>query len=72
MKLYPRALLFVRDPGARDHLPADGREVTLTSYWHRRLLDGDVTDTPPATMPAEDPPPPPPPRTRRGRAAKKD
>lgn len=34
--------LVVLDPDRGDRLPADGREVVLSSYWVRRLEDGDV------------------------------
>jgi hypothetical protein len=27
-----------------DHIPAEGRDVPLSDYWHRRLLDGDVIE----------------------------
>lgn len=43
--------LTVRDPARGDHLPAEGREVALTTYWQRRLRDGDVV---PATKPKGD------------------
>ncbi|WP_018169091.1 DUF2635 domain-containing protein [Thioalkalivibrio sp. ALMg9] len=33
--------LKVRQEDGR-HLPEAGREVSLTSYWRRRLRDGDV------------------------------
>lgn len=32
----------VPDPKRGDLLPADGREVEFSSYWQRRLNDGDV------------------------------
>jgi len=50
-----RAGLIVPDP---DHgglpLPSTGRELVLSSYWRRRLADGDVVVvTPPAERPTE-------------------
>lgn len=33
----------VRDPQSRKHIPETGLSVSETdTYWHRRLLDGDV------------------------------
>jgi len=34
----------VRDPITGEHLPAAGKDVELTSYWRRRMRDGDVVD----------------------------
>lgn len=42
----PREGYKVRDPAIGDHLPADGRLVVETTYWQRRILDGDVTSDP--------------------------
>ncbi len=39
--IKPAAGLKVRDPKG-GHLPAEGTEVTLDSYWIRRIQDGDV------------------------------
>ncbi|PCJ57851.1 MAG: DUF2635 domain-containing protein [Rhodospirillaceae bacterium] len=39
--LIPKEGLAVRDPRG-GHLPREGRTVELTSYWRRRLRDGDV------------------------------
>ena len=42
-RVYP-CRPVVRDPIARDKLPAEGREVDLSdTYWARRLNDGDIT-----------------------------
>lgn len=44
--LIPAAGLTVVDPAASEaerFLPAEGREVEASDYWHRRLRDGDVT-----------------------------
>lgn len=38
----PAEGLKVRDPVTMDHLPATGAEVPRTTYWLRRLRDGDV------------------------------
>ena len=58
-RVRPRAGLRVRheDP-ARGHVPAEGTDVALTTYYHRRLADGDLV--------VEDAPPPPPPKPKRG------
>lgn len=38
----------VRDPQSRRHIPETGIEVPETdTYWHRRLLDGDVVKASP-------------------------
>jgi hypothetical protein len=49
----PGAHLRVLDPDTGQPLPPEGLDVPLTSYWFRRLADGDVIappapDTPPA------------------------
>lgn len=41
--LIPKPGLVVRDPDTLQALPADGAEIQLTSYWHRRIKAGDVT-----------------------------
>jgi hypothetical protein len=38
--------MTIRDPKTRRALPADGAEVKLTSFWVRRLRDGDVVPAP--------------------------
>lgn len=49
----PREGLVVRDPETLQPLPPEGREVDLTTYWIRRLADGDVvTADAPVTEPA--------------------
>lgn len=49
-----REPLLVPDPERGDYLPKEGREVTPSDYWTRRVLDGDVKEaTPPAQPPAE-------------------
>ena len=48
MYVKPSKGLKVRDPQLLDFLPDEGREVPETTYWHRRLRDGDVVSvTPP-------------------------
>ncbi|HDS8578258.1 TPA: DUF2635 domain-containing protein [Klebsiella variicola] len=56
LKLKPVPGRTVRDPKTMRVLAADGEEKPRTSYWTRRLADGDVAlvkepaggDTPPA------------------------
>jgi len=50
MILIPKPGLRVRDPQMGDALPADGREVVDSTYWRRRLRDGDVTQGKPKTV----------------------
>lgn len=78
--LYPRdAAVPVRDPAIGDHLPAQGRSVAISTYWRRRLADGDVTTQAPAIAaenapgdpPATESPPADPPAPPARRRAKK-
>jgi hypothetical protein len=39
--------LRIVDPDMNDFLPADGREVPDTPYWHRMKLAGDVVEAVP-------------------------
>lgn len=48
MFVKPAPGLRIVDPILRDFLPEDGRLVTPSDYWHRRLRDGDVTLIPQA------------------------
>ena len=48
MHVKPSTGLRIVDPLLRDFLPEDGRLVTPSDYWHRRLRDGDVVLTPAA------------------------
>lgn len=53
MYLIPKEGLKVPDPAQRGtpgyFLPPEGREVEQSSYWTRRVADGDVIEgTPPA------------------------
>jgi hypothetical protein len=43
VKIKPSvAGLVVRDPKTGDRLPDEGKKVSLTSYWRRRIKDGSV------------------------------
>lgn len=43
MKLKPKHPgMIIRDPQTMRPLPDEGAEVPDSSYWHRRLADGDV------------------------------
>lgn len=44
----PAPGLKVRNPETGLHLPDEGDQVPLTTYWRRRLKDGDVVDAKPA------------------------
>ncbi len=39
-------LRLVRDPNDGTPLPAEGRDLPLTTFWRRRLRDGDVEIVP--------------------------
>lgn len=52
MFLKPKPGLVVRDPVTKFPLPAEGRDVQMTSYWQRRLDSGDVEVPPPPAAPA--------------------
>jgi regulator of protease activity HflC (stomatin/prohibitin superfamily) len=43
IRLVPNGL--VRDPVTRVPLPKEGADVTLDTYWRRRIADGSVTAT---------------------------
>lgn len=48
MKIYPvPGREGLRDPITRIKIPAQGREVPENPFWHRRLVHGDVSLTPP-------------------------
>lgn len=49
MYLKPAEGRTVADPDRGDELPAGGREVPLTQYWQRRIVDGDVVEGQPDT-----------------------
>jgi hypothetical protein len=42
MFVKPAPGLKVRDPDSKLHLPESGKEVHESTYWLRRLADGDV------------------------------
>lgn len=42
MHVKPAPGLSIRDPDLMDLLPEEGREVPDSTYWIRRLRDGDV------------------------------
>jgi hypothetical protein len=42
--LIPKADVTVRDPVSGNPLPAEGANKPRSSYWLRRLRDGDVTE----------------------------
>jgi len=44
--------LIVLDPATYTPLPTEGAEVPETSYWQRRLLDGDLVLVTKSTAPA--------------------
>ncbi|UEX76990.1 DUF2635 domain-containing protein [Sediminicurvatus halobius] len=50
--LKPRDGLQVRKPDGRV-LAAEGERVALTSYWRRRLRDGDVVEARPPRKPSK-------------------
>ena len=43
MFVKPKDGLKVRDPVTMRHIPDAGMEVPETSFWMRRLADGDVS-----------------------------
>ena len=52
MFVKPKAGLRVRDPETRDFLPTEGREVSQSLYWTRRVLCGDVVQVASMGLPA--------------------
>lgn len=40
--IRPKEGGLVRDPRTRQPVPSEGKEVTLNSFWSRRLSAGDV------------------------------
>lgn len=53
MFVKPKEGVLLRDPATQQPLPAEGANVPDTSFWHRRVRDGDVTIAEP---PAEEKP----------------
>lgn len=49
LNVKPAPGLVVRDPVTRQALPPEGGEVPDTTYWRRRLADGDVQPSTAAT-----------------------
>lgn len=50
MKIYPVAGRTARDPVTMEPVPASGKTVSdYDPYWVRRLRDGDVSKTAPAS-----------------------
>ena len=43
--LKPKEGIKVRDPHTGNYLPEEGKEVELSSYWKRRMKDGDAVET---------------------------
>ncbi len=44
MQIKPKRGRSVPDPVRGDLLPSEGRNVEESSYWHRRIADGDVEE----------------------------
>jgi hypothetical protein len=42
MYIHTAPGIVIRDPDLLDLVPPEGREVPDTSFWQRRLRDGDV------------------------------
>ena len=47
--IKPASGMLVRDPSTMQALLKEGAHVQLTSYWRRRIKDGDVTVELPTT-----------------------
>ena len=63
IRVRPAEGLRVRyEDAARGHIPAEGADVAPSTYYHRRIADGDLVVVEPP------PPPPPPPKPKRGNA----
>lgn len=55
MFVKPADGVMVRDPAHYRPLPVEGAEVSESTYWMRRLRDGDVVQAEAAPEPAADP-----------------
>lgn len=66
MKLAPRTGMVVIDPATNQALPVDGIDVEMSSYWIRRLNDGDVIQAEEQKAAPDSIPAPRKTRTRRG------
>lgn len=51
----PKEGLHVRNPATGAPLPEEGATVPLTTYWRRRIEDGDALASPPKKAPAKKP-----------------
>ncbi|MFH5924553.1 DUF2635 domain-containing protein [Roseomonas xinghualingensis] len=51
MYVKPAKGLQIPDPELGDFLPKEGRRVTPSEYWTRRILDKDVTEVDPPAEP---------------------
>lgn len=49
VQLRPAEGRLVRDPASGEPMPAEGLEVEMNIFWHRRLADGDVQPVPAPT-----------------------
>lgn len=55
VRIRPRPGVKIRDPRTLEHLPEEGKEVELDTYWRRRLKSQDVELIPPdQSKPAPD------------------
>ena len=61
MRLKPKIPgQVIRDPDTRRPLPDEGADVQVSSFWMRRLRDGDVVEIEPTAEPEPETPKPPP------------
>jgi len=51
--VYPVEGIKVRDPQTTQHVPAEGLSVVRSTYWLRRINEGDVTLEKPTAKPAK-------------------
>jgi hypothetical protein len=47
-RVYPVEGRRIRHPETGELIPPEGLEVPRGGYWLRRILDGDLTEAPPA------------------------
>jgi hypothetical protein len=50
-RVYPVEGRLIRHPETGEIVPPEGLEVPRAGYWLRRILDGDLTETPAAPVP---------------------
>ena len=55
LHLKPAEGLRVVDPLTRQPLPPGGDQVEASTYWFRRLKDGDVIELPADSLPVQTP-----------------